>query len=77
MKNKNVWATVAALAAIGTGVGAALVYLKKKQEKETDVEELEEELFDEECECDAAERTYTVLSDAAPAEEAAEETTEA
>ena len=77
MKNKNIWAAVAGLAAIGAGVGAALVYLKKKQGAETDVEELEEELFDEEeCECDATERTYTVLSDATPAEEATEEVTE-
>ena len=76
MKNKNFWAAVAGLAAIGAGVGAALVYMKKKQPKEADVEETEEELFEEECDCDAAERTYTVLSDAAPAEETVEEAEE-
>ncbi len=76
MKNKNIWATVAGLAAIGAGVGAALVYLKKKQPKEADVEETEEELLDEECEYDTTERTYTVLSDAAPTEEEKEEAVE-
>ena len=76
MKNKNIWAAVAGLAAIGAGVGAALVYLKKKQPKEVEAEETEEELLDEECECDTTERTYTVLSDAAPAEEVKEETVE-
>lgn len=77
MKNKNILAAVAGLAAIGAGVGAALVYLKKKQPKEADVEETDEDLLDEECDDVEPERTYTVLSDVAPAtEEPAEETVE-
>ena len=74
MKNKTLWATVAGLAAIGAGVGAALVYLKKKQPVEDVAEETEEEITEEEFE--ATERTYTTLSDAAPVEEATEEVVE-
>ncbi len=75
MKNKTLLATVAGLAAIGAGVGAALVYLKKKQVTEDVAEETEEDITEEEFE--ATERTYTTLSDAAPAEEeVVEEATE-
>ncbi len=75
MKSKNLWTAVAGLAAIGAGVGAALVYLKNKQPKEVVEEETEEEILEEECE--ATERTYTTLSEVVPVEEAKEaETTE-